>query len=91
LGPILRRVRQRPFVLEDLSKIAAIDPPAAVRATDEVLSLALGRIAEKLPNISAARNAGHRSSRQVEPDGPAVQPRRRTAFLQRLAGKNLKL
>ena len=78
-------------MLEHLAEIAAVDPAIAGRPTDEVLRLALGRIAEKLPNISAARNAGHRSSRQVEPGGPAVQPRRRTAFPQRLTGKNLKL
>jgi hypothetical protein len=35
---ILCRVRQRPFVLEHLAKIAAIDPAIAGRASDEVHS-----------------------------------------------------
>jgi hypothetical protein len=50
---------KRPFVLEHLAKIAAIDPAAAARAPDEVLGLALGRIAETPLQISAARDAEH--------------------------------
>ena len=38
---ILRRMWQRPFVLEDLSKIAAINPPIAGRTVDEMLGLIL--------------------------------------------------
>jgi hypothetical protein len=33
---ILRRVRQWPFVLQHLSKIAAVDPAAAGRALEEM-------------------------------------------------------
>ena len=40
-------------MLENLAKIAAINPPAAGRATDEVLSLALGG-AETLPQVCRA-------------------------------------
>jgi len=39
---ILRRVRQRPFVLEHLAEIAAIDPAIAGRALDVMLGLVLG-------------------------------------------------
>jgi hypothetical protein len=45
---ILRRVRQRAFVLEHLSKIAAVDPAAAGRAPEEMLGLARWRIADTL-------------------------------------------
>jgi len=45
---ILRRVWQRPFVLEHLSKIAAVDPAAAGRAPEEMLGLARWRIADAL-------------------------------------------
>jgi hypothetical protein len=45
---ILRRVRQRPFVLEHLAEIAAIDPAAAGGAPDEMLGLARWRIADTL-------------------------------------------
>ena len=38
---VLRRMRQWPFVLEHLAKIAAVDPAAAGRAADEVLRVAL--------------------------------------------------
>jgi hypothetical protein len=41
-------MRQRPFVLEHLSKITAIDLTVAGRAFDEMLGFALGRIAETL-------------------------------------------
>jgi hypothetical protein len=50
---------QRPFVLEHLSKIAAINPAAAGRTADEMLGLALGRIAETLPQIFAPRDSDH--------------------------------
>jgi hypothetical protein len=56
---ILRGVWQRAFVLEHLSKIAAINPPAAGWASNEVLGLALGRIAETLSQIFAARDFDH--------------------------------
>jgi hypothetical protein len=46
-------------VLENLAKIAAIDPAAAGRATDEMLGLILRRIAEGLSKILAARNVDH--------------------------------
>jgi len=59
LRPILRRMGQRPFVLEHLSKIAAINPAAAGRTADEMLGLALGRIAETLPQILAPRDSDH--------------------------------
>jgi hypothetical protein len=45
---ILRRVWQRTFVLGHLSKIAAVDPPAAGWATDEVIGLTRGWIAKTL-------------------------------------------
>jgi hypothetical protein len=56
---ILRRVRQRPFVLEHLAEIAAIDPAIAGRAPDEVLGLALRGIAQKPPQKFATRNVCH--------------------------------
>jgi hypothetical protein len=34
---ILRRMWQRPFVLEDLAEIAAVDPAAARWASDEIV------------------------------------------------------
>jgi len=45
---ILRRVWQRTFVLGHLSKIAAVDPPAAGWATDEVIGLTREWIAKTL-------------------------------------------
>ena len=42
---ILRRVRQRPFMLEHLAEITAIDPAAAGRAPEEMLGLVLRRVA----------------------------------------------
>jgi hypothetical protein len=36
---ILRRVRQRPFALEHLAEITAINPAAARRTFDEMLLL----------------------------------------------------
>jgi hypothetical protein len=49
-------------VLEHLSKIAAINPPAAGRAPNEMLGLALRLIAETLPKIFAARDFDHGNS-----------------------------
>jgi hypothetical protein len=47
---ILRRMRQRPFVLKDLAEITAIDPSAAGWAKDEVIGLALGwTLTQELP------------------------------------------
>jgi hypothetical protein len=43
---ILRRVRQRPFVLEHLAEITAIDPAIAGGASDEMLGFALRRFAD---------------------------------------------
>jgi hypothetical protein len=40
---ILRRVRQRAFVLEDLAEIAALKPAAAGRTADEVFGIILRR------------------------------------------------
>jgi hypothetical protein len=54
LWPILRRVRQRPFLLEHLAEIAAIDSAIAGRAPNEVLGFILRRIAEALPDVVAA-------------------------------------
>jgi len=45
LRPILRWVWQRSFVVEDLAQITAIDPAVTGGAPDEVISLALGRLA----------------------------------------------
>jgi hypothetical protein len=47
-------MRQRPFVLKDLTQITAIDPAAAGRAFDEVLGLVLGRIAQSSTEDGAA-------------------------------------
>jgi len=47
---------QRAFVVEYASKIAAIDPPGARRALDEVLSVIRRRLSEALAKILAARN-----------------------------------
>jgi hypothetical protein len=55
---ILRRVRQRAFVLEDLAEIAALKPAAAGRTADEVFGIILWR---KL-NYSAQPDADHSSS-----------------------------
>jgi hypothetical protein len=42
-----------------LEQVAAINPPAAGWASNEVLGLALGRIAETLSQIFAARDFDH--------------------------------
>jgi hypothetical protein len=46
---ILRGVRQRPFVLDHLAEIAAIDPAIAGRAADEMVGLVCRRVAETHP------------------------------------------
>jgi hypothetical protein len=53
---LILRVRQRPFVLEDLAEIAAVDPAVAGWAADEVLGLVLWRIADANAQIFAARD-----------------------------------
>src|SRR4051794_10268732 len=50
---ILRRMRQRAFVLEHLAEIAAVDPAAATRASDVMLGLVLGRHADWPADIGA--------------------------------------
>jgi hypothetical protein len=57
LRMILRPARQRPFVLEHLSKIAAIDPSVAGKSPDEVLGLVRDWLADALAIVSPARNA----------------------------------
>jgi hypothetical protein len=42
---------------------SAVDPAAAGRTPDEMLDLVLGRIAEALSQVSAARNGNHRADR----------------------------
>jgi hypothetical protein len=41
-------VRKRPFVLEHLAEITAVDPAAAGRTSEEMLGLARWRIADTL-------------------------------------------
>jgi hypothetical protein len=48
-------MRQRPFVLEHLSKITAVDPPAAGRAPNEMHGLIRGRLSDALANVFPAR------------------------------------
>jgi hypothetical protein len=50
---------QGAFVPKNLAKIAAVDPAAAGRATDEMLGLVLGRIADAPPEIFATRKVDH--------------------------------
>ena len=45
---ILRRVRQRPFVLEHLAEITAVDPAATGQTSEEMLGLVLRRIADHI-------------------------------------------
>jgi hypothetical protein len=52
-------MRQRPFVLEHLSKIAAIDPPAAGWASSEVLGIVPGRFSDAPTAIFAAGKIDH--------------------------------
>ena len=49
-------MRQWPFVLEHLSKIAAVDPTVAGRAADEVLGLACRCNVETLADVLSARD-----------------------------------
>ena len=56
---ILRRVRHRPFVLEHLSKITAVDPAAAGGTPKEVLGFVVGQAAEALPDVLAAGDGYH--------------------------------
>jgi hypothetical protein len=53
---------ERPFVLEDLAEVAAVDPAAASRATDEMFGLVLRLIADTVPLIFAAREIHHVSA-----------------------------
>ena len=55
---ILRRVWQRPFVLEHLAEITAIDPAIAGRTSDEMVGLVLRGIAAELTDVLAARDHG---------------------------------
>jgi hypothetical protein len=48
-------MRQRPFVLEDVAQITAIDPTAAGRTPDEVFGFVLRGIADTVAQIFAAR------------------------------------
>jgi hypothetical protein len=52
---ILWRVWQRAFVLEHLSKIAAVDPAAAGRASDEMICLVHRLSADAPPKVLVAR------------------------------------
>jgi hypothetical protein len=53
---VLYRMGARTFVLEDLSKLAAVHPTAAGGTSDEVLGFVGGCFAETLPEILAARD-----------------------------------
>ena len=50
---------QRPLVLEQLAEITAVNPAIAGRTADEMPGLTNRRLAELLPQISAARKADH--------------------------------
>jgi hypothetical protein len=52
-------VWQGAFVLEDLAEIAAINPAAAGRTADEMLSFVLRRVAETFPRRFAVREVDH--------------------------------
>jgi hypothetical protein len=54
-------VRQRPFVLEDLAEITAVDPAATRRAPNEMLGFVGGQVGEALPGVLAAEDGYHRS------------------------------
>ena len=51
---ILRRMRHRAPVLEHLAQITAINPAVTGWATDEVVGLTRGWLAETLPDVLAA-------------------------------------
>jgi hypothetical protein len=59
LSLIFSRVRQRPFVLEHLTKVAHIDPPVALRAADEMLGFILRRITDPFADVLTARDVTH--------------------------------
>jgi hypothetical protein len=46
LRSVLRRMGQRPFVLERARQVSAINPPATGRTADEMLGLTRGRVAQ---------------------------------------------
>jgi hypothetical protein len=50
-------MRQRPFVLDHLAEVTAVNPAAASRASDEMLGL--GRGIKWLAKIFAARDMDH--------------------------------
>ena len=50
------RMRQRPFVLDHLTEITAIDPATTGRTPDEMLRFVLRRIANALAEVFAPRN-----------------------------------
>src|SRR4051794_93876 len=56
---ILYWVRQRAFVLDYPYEVSAIDPAAAGFATNEVLGLVFGRIANSPSHVLASGNVGH--------------------------------
>jgi hypothetical protein len=58
-------MRQRPFVLEHLAEITAIDPAATGWTSDEMLRFVLRWSADALAEAFSARNIGHR--------GPSVK------------------
>ena len=57
---ILRRVWQRPLMLEHLTEIAAVNPATTGRTSDEMLRFILRWIANALAEVFSARNIGHR-------------------------------
>jgi hypothetical protein len=56
LRSILRRVRQRALVIEDVAQITAVDPAVTGRTPEEVIGLVLWRIADANAQIFAARD-----------------------------------
>jgi hypothetical protein len=62
---VLYRMGARTFVLEDLSKLAAVHPTAAGGTSDEVLGFVGGCFAETLPEILAARGSSGLFRRQL--------------------------
>jgi hypothetical protein len=56
---------QRPFVLEHLAEIAAIDPAAARRAPDVMLGLVLGWLADRPPEIGASWDIAVKAARMA--------------------------
>ena len=57
---ILRRMWQRPLVLEHLTEITAVDPATTGRTSDEMLRFVLRWIANAFAEVFSARNIGHR-------------------------------